>query len=166
MKKVSKVIIPIIAVLVISMICLPVSAKTEVEYDDPNVNELLGVWNSVYNRAVEVSYSGNYRCQIQFLYSNVGTDADDYWITIDFNGENPGYPWNRESLKVEYRWANVGSWTFLTYFDVTTSEDEWDITSATSSVLYLRFTDCIVTSDSIMHTWYFGYEPILTACWT
>jgi hypothetical protein len=160
----NSLLIPIIAIVLVSLVCLPVSAG-ETDYDDPSVTESLGVWNSAYNRASEVNYDDIYRCVIIFTYSDVATGADDYWINIDYDGEEPGFFWNQESLKVEYRWSNVGSWTFLCYYTVNAGVTNHDITTATSSTLYLRFSDCGVTSDTIHHTWYFGDEPILTANW-
>jgi len=43
-------------------------------------------------------------------------------------------------------------------------EGDLDITTATSSVLYVRMVDCSLT-DTVVTTWYFGAEPYVKA-WT
>ena len=160
--RVSKRILIALAIFVIvSLICVPVRAN-DVIYT-PSVNEVKGVWNTAYDRAVEVYYTDTYRCQIEFIYNDVDTSADDYWINFAYYGLNPGLPWNRESLKVEYRWAGTSSWTFIRYLDYPPCAGQWDITTATSTTLFLRITDCAQSGDQLGHTWYFGYEPTLTA---
>jgi hypothetical protein len=64
---------------------------------------------------------------------------------------------------MEYRWSNAGTWTFLAYLDIITYDGDLDITSATSSILYLRFTDYAPEDIGAANIWYFGYEPYLTA---
>ena len=160
MKNHKKTLIPIlVTIVVLSVICMPVRAT---DYNDYSPDEIYGVWNSTYNRAVEVAYGSYYKCQIQFIFTGVTQDADDYWINLKYDGTLNGWPWT-ESLKMEYKWGPYGTWTFLAYLDIQTYNGDLDITSATSSILYLRFTDCAPEDIGAANTWCFGYEPYLTA---
>lgn len=136
-----------------------VAAARELTYQ-VSPNETYGDWDT-YDDVTEENVSGIYRCYIVFVFSNVPEDADDYYIEIDYDGHTPGYPWNAESLKAQYRWGTTGSWNLIAFFDIFPSEYDWDISDPNSSTLQLRFVDCITTSDSTQHTWYFGDLPAL-----
>lgn len=155
-----KTLIPILVTFVVlSVICMPVSAT---DYNDYTPDEIYGTWNSTYNRAVEAAYGSYYKCQILFTFTGVRQDAADYWINLDYDGTSPGWIWT-ETLIMEYRWSDAEEWTFLAWLDIPTWDGDKDITSATSSVLYLRFRDSTPTDVGAANTWYFGYEPYLTA---
>ncbi|TFH10278.1 MAG: hypothetical protein E4H14_02850 [Candidatus Thorarchaeota archaeon] len=162
MRNHKKALIPILVILVTLSVCVPVrAAETVTTYN--SIDENLGVWNTLYNRAVETWYSpGNQKCEIVFTYTGISQSADDYWINLDYNGVTPGYWPYLESLKMEYRWSNTASWTYICHLDINSFDGDKGIKSATSSILYLRFTDCD-TTDGVATTWYFGYEPYLTA---
>jgi hypothetical protein len=159
MKKYKKTLVPLLAIFVVLSICMPVWAT---DYNDYTPDEIYGVWNSTYNRATETAYGSYYKCQILFTYTDVRQDAGDYWINLDYDGTSHGWPYT-ESLVMEYRWSNAGTWTFLAYLDIITYDGDLDITSATSSILYLRFTDYAPEDIGAANIWYFGYEPYLTA---
>jgi hypothetical protein len=163
MKNHKKVLIPILMILVSFSICYPVSADSTTNYYDYSPAEIYGDWNPTYNRAIEYSYNSVYRCDLVFEFTGVTQSADAYWINLDYDCESPGYWPYVESLVMKYRWSNSGTWTIISFLDIIAFDGDLDITSATSSILYLRFTDCAPEDIGAANTWYFGYEPYLTA---
>ncbi|MHA1929185.1 MAG: hypothetical protein ACTSV2_11485 [Candidatus Thorarchaeota archaeon] len=161
MKNRKIIIFPLVLIIVISFCCLPVRATNP---DDITYNEILeydGVWNTMLNKAVEILSSGAYRCNLVFEYVSVPTDADDYWIEFHYNGVDPGWWWNTESLQVSFRWGRSGGFTNIILFDTNPYDGDKDITTASSSILQIKFRGCLEITDSSEHTWFFDSEPVL-----
>ena len=71
-----------------------------------------------------------------------------------------------ECLIVQYKWGLGGTWHTLVIFGLTTYDQDYYLIAATSSTLYLKMVDELQDFDPwFIHTWYFGYEPVLTAHW-
>ncbi len=165
-----EVVVALLFIVPISMYALPVMANITDPgpsyYVPSSIQEIDGVWDSTSHDAIETQSGFSYRCEIIFYYTMVDTSADVYKIDIDYDGEEPGWFWQIESLEMLYRWGSGGSWTHLAYFDVSTYDGKMTITDATSSTLQIRIIGCIEFNDNIQHTWYFGAEPQLWLYWT
>ncbi|MGY5874793.1 MAG: hypothetical protein RTU30_03510 [Candidatus Thorarchaeota archaeon] len=159
-----KILLAIVTITIFFMCFQPVSAVTT-KYDADSITEAYGGYREADEYAYEIKDGGVWMCRIFFIFEDVATDADDYWVHIDYDGMDPGYPWSMEALIVHFKWAPSG-WTYLTTFELSIIEDDFDLTSATTSTLVLSFRGAYdVTDPSYKQEWYFGAEPTLHAYW-
>ncbi|MFO7835723.1 MAG: hypothetical protein R6V83_03640 [Candidatus Thorarchaeota archaeon] len=157
MKSKSNAIILCLAILIIAGFVAPALAG-RITYNDDEPTVYYGSWESD-DDATEEDINGIYRCEFQFVFTGIKTDGDnEYYVNIDYDGEEPGWLWDAESLYVHYKWGS-GSWVYLCRLDIATSDKDWEINDATSSTLYLRFTDANDYSDDTLHTWKFSDTP-------
>jgi hypothetical protein len=160
-----KIVIVLMLAFVLSAIAMPAIASNPEPYPCSSPTEYEGLWSTQYNYGIETYETNTYRLLLVFTIYNVETDADDYYVEIDYKGVDPGYFWNYETLDVLYRWGMSGSWTHLYYFNNVAIHDTYDVTTATSSIFQIRFIDYVRDGDQTQHTWSFGARPILWAYW-
>jgi hypothetical protein len=146
--------------IIFCAVIMPVKA-TIYGYWDFWPEEVLGSWSEGYLEATEEEIGDEHYCKIEWCFDGVMQDGDDYKIDIDYNGVSPGYPWNYESMKLEYRWG-YGDWEQINgLFNYLPYDHEVLIDDPTDTTLYLRLYDCDREDDDIQHTWSFGVEPHL-----
>ena len=153
-------------IVILTMIIMPVSAWSDEEPHTPDdIDEMYGSWDSSDEGAEESIYGIAYRSLIVFEYDNIEQDGDSYKIHVDYDGHTPGYPWNYETLGVEYRWGTSGSWIVIAYLNFNAADSFYEITDASSTTIQIRFVDSSIILDATKHTWFFGSEPHLWVYW-
>jgi hypothetical protein len=146
-------------IVILCAVIMPVKA-TIYGYYDFSPDEVAGDWNAGYLTAAEEDTGSFYECEIWWIFDGVMQDGDDYYIDIDYDGVDPGWP-NYEAMIMQYRWGSSGGWDEIATFTIFQSDAEWLIDNPTDTDLYLRLIDYTHGGDSTQHTWYFGSEPRL-----
>lgn len=167
MKRIRKMLIMLSTFLiVVSFLVVPIHAWSDMGYYYySGISQMEGSWNTSTERATEELNGLAYLCQIIFQYTSVDLTADVYKIQIDYDGVDSGYPWNYESLYLQYRWGTSGIWIWISTLDINTYDGFITIADATSTTCQVRLIDTSRTIDGLQHTWFFGNEPILWVYW-
>jgi hypothetical protein len=165
-KCINKKTLVVTVLLAIMIVVAPASAWSDLgcEYVD-YIYQNEGTWNTSTKVATEAYQDGGYKCLITMDIYYVDQSADVYKIYLDYDGTNHGFPWDFESLYLQYRWGTSGTWIPIGTLDMYEFHDYITINDATSTILQLRLIDSKRNLDMLQHIWYFGNEPVLWLYW-
>ncbi len=157
MKENQKVLLVLVFCLVVVSGMFFVEAGRET-YNDDTPDATFGTWTAS-DDCYEEYANGAYQCEMLFVFTEIRTDGSAYYINIDYDGCDPGYPWNCESIYAHYKWGS-GEWILIAWFDYVVSDKDWSINDpGDEDTLYLRFKNAAPSSDSTKHTWYSSDTP-------